>query len=123
MTDIIKNPIVMAVLIGGAVFVVMNYCNPQNTMNKKQKKHRNRPKSFLGEPKETNILISILVSLGVWYYLYTNTKCENPVGDNKSSHSIESVTSSEARRSYNLLGKGLQLPNGQQLPDIFHKLV
>lgn len=121
MSDILKNPVFVSLLIGGSTFAVMSRLNTQPIDKKKRKP---RPKSLFGDPKEVNVLVSILVTLLTWYYLYSRQK--NDVQSNVYNQDglIDSVTaSSEERKSYNLLGSGLQLPNGQQLPDIFHKIV
>lgn len=127
MGDIIKNPVFLSLLIGGITFVVMNRFNtqPVDKHYRNDKKRRNQSsKSFLGDPKEVNILVSILVTLAIWYYLYSHQKNEVATVDaHNLDESINSITSSEAKKSYNLLGKGLQLPTGQQLPDIFHKIL
>jgi len=127
MGDIMKNPTVVSLLIGGITFAVMNHFNVQRSdklSRDDMKKRKTRSKSLLGEPREVNILVSVLVTLILWYYLYSQQKNDLSVIDiNLMNNPMQSLSSSEARKSYNLLGKGLQLPNGQQLPDIFHKIV
>lgn len=116
MADIIKQPIIMAIIFGSAVYVAMNYYNPaiKYSDKKKQKKTKKTYSS------EFNIIVSAFSSLIIWYYLHTRSiDATNPIDISQINGSL---TSSDAQKSYNLLGKGLQLPNGQQLPDIFHKL-
>jgi len=127
MGDILKHPVFLSLLIGGITFAVMSRFNTQiidkHPRNNKKKK-KSFPKSLFGEPKEINILVSVLLTLITWYYLYSRQKNDlQKVATSNSNDEINSITSSEAQKSYNLLGKGLQLPNGQQLPDIFHKIV
>lgn len=126
MGDILKSPVFLSLLIGGITFAVMSRFNTptidKHTRNNKKKK-KSFPKSLFGEPKEVNVLVSVLVTLVSWYYLYSRKKNDVLIIEQNSDDVIESITSSEAQKSYNLLGKGLQLPNGQQLPDIFHKIV
>jgi len=127
MGDILKNPTVISLLIGGITFVVMNHFNVQRSdkmSRNDMKKRKQRSKSLFGEPKEVNILVSVLVTIILWYYLYSQQKNDIPaLNINPIDNPMQSLSSSESRKSYNLLGKGLQLPNGQQLPDIFHKII
>lgn len=127
MSDILKNPMIMSLLIGGITFATLNHFNtqPTNRLLNDMKKRKQRSKSLFGEPKEVNILISVLVTITLWYYLYSQQKNDTSLIDinHVNNGEIQSLSSSEAQKSYNLLGKGLQLPNGQQLPDIFHKIV
>ena len=120
MSNIFKYPVVSAIIIGSVLIVVMNYYNPsKNIINKKQLK---KQKSFFKNPKNINICMGVIISLCIGYYIYARTTSNINISiENKSNSSIESITSSE--KSYLILGKGLQLPDGQQLPDIFHKFI
>jgi hypothetical protein len=116
--ETIKHPLVLALLTGGVVFIVMSYVNTceQVKSNKKDKKDKNGKQTksrlnFLGDPKEANILIACIASLAMWYYAYSY------MGTGDSKQNLESKpelvggnNSSEARRSYNLIGSGLKLP-------------
>ncbi|AYV77430.1 MAG: hypothetical protein Dasosvirus2_26 [Dasosvirus sp.] len=138
---ILRNPIVLAIIVGAVVFVLMSYCykttdtkTKDGTNNKKKKKNNKSSSS-----KETIIISAVIASLVTWY-LASTYLCDSVVGNDatiaeldlganenpqvqKSANGqlggkIPSLSSeNNTSRSYNLLGSGLNIPK-TELPKV-----
>ena len=76
MEKYLKNPIILAIIVGAVVFVLMSYLyNPKP--DKKTNKRKNKPESFFNDKRETSILVAAIAALGTWflanYYLPRST--------------------------------------------------
>lgn len=133
MIDIIKNPMFIAIVIGTLTYIYMLWNN--NYENSKIKNKNKR--------KNVNILIPAVVTIVVWAIVYgyysimedtisqniplaqlNNDNIEIPRLTNKTFKLIDDKNnindlSSESAKSYQLVGKGLNIPNNLKLPEVF----
>lgn len=66
MEKYLKNPIILAIIVGAVVFVLMSYLyNPKP--DKKTNKRKNKPESFFNDKRETSILVAAIAALGTWF--------------------------------------------------------
>ncbi len=145
--NILKNPIVLAIITGIIIFVAMTYFNkPKKSKSKQNKPNKSKEKrdnSFFSDTKETNILVAVIAFLATWYiaysYLDTNEKQEggqnqvnqvnqvneeNTVNLSVKSRKIPSISTEEVTRSYNILGSGLNVPKNElRLPNVLIDVV
>jgi heme/copper-type cytochrome/quinol oxidase subunit 2 len=132
--SIIKNPIVLAIVVGVLVFVLMSYFYKANDSNKKKKSNKKKNKGT----KETTIIVAVIASLSTWYiaYCYFDDNTHNSdeiyvdsiVANNSDiSHAINQkdgnknphISSDDPTRSYNLIGSGLNIPRSElKIPNV-----
>ena len=139
---LLKNPVVLAIIVGSVVFIIMNYFNKPPPEDKKRKGNKRRKKNNdAGDTKETSIIIAVLAALVTWYgarcYFSEETVTENspdvletrlePV-DNTNVQNLQKAgginghllkSSSDTVRSYQVLGSGLNIPKGElKIPNV-----
>lgn len=129
MLDIIKNPVFIALVFGSLTYLYMWYVN-----DKKSKKNpKNKTK------KRVNILIPVVITIVVWFLAFcyfdsqthisetSNTNQTMPINvDNINVHNkyklindAAKIESFDSPKSYQLIGKGLTIPNNVSVPDVF----
>lgn len=115
---ILKHPVVLAILVGVCVYAVMYYVNSPCSKSKNKKMN--------DEKKETNILVSLIASLGTWYVMqgYEQPELiENIDGDLVIPDVSTIFDNADGEASISLLGNGIKYPEKlPKLPDVFHAL-
>jgi hypothetical protein len=83
MEKYLKNPIILAIIVGAVIYVLMSYFyNPDETNGGKKSKNKKKAKKtgFFTDKRETVILVSAIVALGTWFlaktYLVTATETD-----------------------------------------------
>lgn len=136
--DMLKNPIVLALIAGILTYTVM-WWMAQDKQNKKKRKGKKgkKDRKESGKMNETNILIAVAVTLATWFvassYLDDGSSLEsqsngtnssglelnnvNQAGSDAPHNNINSVSSEDATRSYNYLNSGLGIPQ-RKLPSV-----
>jgi hypothetical protein len=76
MEKYLKNPIILAIIVGAVIYLLMTYFyNPEETedkSSKKSKKSKKKKKSgFFTDKRETTILVSAIAALGTWFLAKT----------------------------------------------------
>lgn len=134
MLDIIKNPVIIGMTVGILTYLYMTWEN--------DKKYKKNPKL----KKPVNLLIPGVTAIIAWFIAYNYSNQSSPtestnlsqlppslpnsgfklIGDNMqpSTMSIKPPKSSlslsdDSTRSYQLIGKGVNVPNNLKLPDEF----
>jgi hypothetical protein len=135
MMDIISNPMFIAIVAGTITYAYMWWSNENKHKNKKVQK------------KPVNIIIPAIVTFVVWglvygYYLSMGQASAGDIDEQVIPENINMNTqatskafkliedkgmslddargvSSDSVRSYQLVGRGLNIPNNVKLPDVF----
>lgn len=144
--EMFKNPIILSLVAGILTYIIMMWISPTivEKDKKKDRKNKNKNKNNKSGFTETNVLLSVAVSLGVWFLSHMYLKKSGDESDNgsqnndgiidTSSVSLENNVidikrglkgaggvinslSSDVTRSYNLLGTGLEMPK-RKLPSV-----
>lgn len=85
MEKYLKNPIILAIIVGSVIYVLMSYFynpeNPEDKSSKKSKKSKKKAKSgFFTDKRETTILVSAIAALGTWFLAKTYLVSEESTG-------------------------------------------
>ena len=110
---ILKHPVILAILVGICVYVIMYYANYSHIKSKNKK--------LDDEKKETNIVVSLIASVGTWYVMqgYDTTD----ILENIEVDIVVPDVSTDIEPSISLLGTGIKYPEKMpKLPDVFHAL-
>lgn len=123
--DILKNPIIIGLLVGVAVYMYLKWQN-----DKQSKIEKNKNKKY--KEKKPNILIplaaAVIASFAVWSYFGSSTTnkpatdmtVENLAKEPLKEDIVSSLTNGTAGSdsvSFHLVGKGINFPHN--LPDVF----
>jgi hypothetical protein len=106
MEKYLKNPIILAIIVGAVIYLLMSYFyNPEKSedkSSKKSKKSKKKQKSgFFTDKRETTILVSAIIALGTWFlaktYLSDGTESDDVVdirGMENTPHSVNPLVNS-----------------------------
>lgn len=132
MADIIKNPIVIGVFAGSLTFLFMKWKYGTNQISKKLDRLNDNTKNGEGYDPKDNIFIIIPLIVAIiscvlaYIFVYYDTK-NDTLNDNitpkRFRFSDENINkfgsdSSESAVEYQLISKGLNIPN-KAIPDVF----
>lgn len=76
MDKYLKNPIILAIIVGAVIYLVMSYFyNPEDPKEKNSKKSKkskkNKKSGFITDKRETTILVVAIAALGTWFLAKT----------------------------------------------------
>lgn len=109
----LKHPVLLAILVGICVYAVMYYVNYPCPKSKNKK--------INDEKKETNILVALIASLGIWYVMQGYEPAE--LVENIEVNLVIPDVSSNVEPSISLLGNGIKYPEKlPKLPNVFHAI-
>ncbi len=123
--NIVKNPVFIGVIIGVVVYLYLKY-----QLDEKNKRLIKKKKKIAEE--DVNLMIPLVVGALAWFFSmnYFEDEIEQEINDipitisknaeinefnNELKRIVESL--SDSAESYQILGKGLNIPN--KLPDVF----